>query len=235
MNPNPPESSTPDPTPRRRTFLRTSSSSSVRTLQASLSSGLVSGDGCRPSGLWPHSSSDFCPLTMAWGRTAAEDRRGLSGPTAAQEEEEETVSDWSGFVRVSDHVLGIFGINQDNIIPNTEDSGVFLMPFVTVLHAANSLQQQRRRQSVSTLQLPAPPSIQTLHVSGEPDVSDQESADLNLSGGSNRDINVIICRPTGPRCCQDTGMRQHEAAAGNTKRLFPTFCSFHLMSEQVSR
>ncbi|TNN54520.1 hypothetical protein EYF80_035295 [Liparis tanakae] len=52
--------------PPSQTFLRTSSSSSVRTLPASFSSGLVSGDSWRPSGLWPHGSRDFCPLTRMW-------------------------------------------------------------------------------------------------------------------------------------------------------------------------
>lgn len=67
-----------------QTFLRTSSSSSVRTLQASLSSGLVRGEGCRPSGLWLHSSSDFWPLTMPWEWPEEADRWGLLDPTPAR-------------------------------------------------------------------------------------------------------------------------------------------------------
>ena len=72
-----------DPQIESQTFLRTSSSSSVRTLQASLSSGLVRGEGCRPSGLWLHSSSDFWPFTMPWECPEDADRWGLLDPTPA--------------------------------------------------------------------------------------------------------------------------------------------------------
>lgn len=61
----------------------------------------------------------------------------------------ETVSDWrdfkKSFVRVSDDVLGIYGIHQDNIFPHIEDSGAgdgFIL-CVTVLHASNSIQHKK--------------------------------------------------------------------------------------------
>lgn len=60
-----------------QTFLRTSSSSSVRRQPASLSRGLVSGEGCRPSGLWPGVSVCFCPLSRPWDAPEESDRRGL--------------------------------------------------------------------------------------------------------------------------------------------------------------
>ena len=67
-----------------QTFLRTSSSSSVRMLPASLSSGLVRGEGSLPSGLWLPRSRDFWPLTMPWEWPEDTDRWGLLHTTPAR-------------------------------------------------------------------------------------------------------------------------------------------------------